>query len=114
MNIKTIKLNENEIWPLLNVLNEVCHGIRVDNFKGTIGEKKEIVLALMDKIAEEENKEATTIDLNDSELKILEKSFEEVFKQIDEWEFQTRVGISIHEATQIKNKLKAESTTGTM
>lgn len=106
MNTKTIKLNSNEIWPLLNVLNEVCHGIYIDNFEKSIGEKKEVVVDLINRISTEEKEEESILILKDFELEILKNSFLEIFRQIDEWEFQTRIGISIQEANKIKDKLK--------
>ena len=70
---KTFDLNPDEIWPLLNILNEVCHGININDFEKTIGAKKEIVVKLLDKISEIENKECCFLKLDDCELKILEK-----------------------------------------
>lgn len=105
MNKKIVRLDSNEVWPLLNVLNDVCYGIHIHDFENIIGSKKEIVIDLMDKISIEENKEEAILNLNDSELNILKKSFEEVFRQIDAWEFETRIGISIQEAIKIKDKI---------
>lgn len=101
----TVKLDSEEIWPLLNILNEVCNGLHIKNFEKTIGEKKEFVVHLMNKISKEENKEDIVLNINNSELLVLKKTFEEVFKQIDDWEFQTRIGISTQEATKINNKI---------
>lgn len=103
---KQIKLNSNEFWPLLNILNEVCHGIKINNFENSIGSSKKIVEDFMDSIAKEENKNEVVLNLNHVELKVLKNSFEEIFRQIDEWEFQTRIGISIQEARKIQEKLK--------
>jgi hypothetical protein len=105
MNMKTIKLRSDELWPLLNILNEICHGIHIENFEQNIGERKKNVIDLMNRISKEEEKEEIIIKLNDSELDILKRSFAEVFKQIGEWEFQTRIGITIKEALKIQNKL---------
>jgi hypothetical protein len=105
MNTKQIKLSSNEFWPLLNILNEVCHGIKINNFENSIGAKKQTVVAFMDNIAKEEEKKEVLLNLNDSELTFLKKSFEEVFRQIEEWEFQTRIGISTQEARKIQDKL---------
>jgi hypothetical protein len=101
----TIKLDPNEIWPLLNILNEVCHGISINNFENVIGAKKHAVIDLLEKISKDEKKEDPMLSLDRSELTILIKSFDAVFKQIGEWEFQTRIGIPIHEAIRLKNKL---------
>ncbi len=106
MNTKTIHLESSETWPLLNILNEVCYGIRVNNFENTIGVQKAKVVDLMDRISKNETNDGIIIDLNDSEVNILKRSFEEVFRQIDEWEFQTRIGISIPEAIKIIEKIR--------
>ena len=105
MNTKIIKLSSNEIWPLLNILNEVCHGIHIENFEKIIGAKKENAVILMDRISNEEKVE-TILILNKSELDILKNSSLEVFKQIDEWEFQTRIGISRNEVIKIIEKIE--------
>ncbi|MGB7128512.1 MAG: hypothetical protein WBD50_05425 [Candidatus Rhabdochlamydia sp.] len=75
MNIKQIKLNSNEFWPLLNILNEVCHGIKINNFENSIGAKKQTVVDFMDNIAKEEKKNEVILSLNDSELTFLKNSF---------------------------------------
>ena len=105
MNKKTIKLLQNEFLPLVNILNEVCHGLYVQNFENTIGAQQKTVVALMDKILDEKREKEITLALDHYELNFLQKSFEEVFRQIEEWEFQTRIGITIEEANAIKNKL---------
>jgi hypothetical protein len=106
MNTRQIKLNSNEFWPLLNVLNEVCHGIKINDFESSIGVEKQAVVDFLDNIAKEEHKSEVILSLNDSQLTFLKNSFEEVFRQIDEWEFQTRIGISAQEARKIQEKLK--------
>ena len=35
--MKKIKFESNEFWPLLNILNEICHGIHIKNFEKTMG-----------------------------------------------------------------------------
>ena len=103
--MRQIKLYSNEVWPLLNVLNEVCYGIKINNLEISIGVKKQIVVDFMDSIVEEEKKNEVILTIDDSELNFLNNSFEEVFRQIEEWEFQTRIGISIQEAQKIQEKL---------
>ena len=100
-----VKLSQHEFFPLLNILNEVCHGFYIPNFENTIGAPRKTVVDFMDKLAKNESKENIIIDLNDFELFFLQKSFIEVFKEIEEWEFQTRIGITIEEAKVIENKI---------
>jgi len=105
MNMKTIKLTSNEIWPLLNILNEVCHGIHINNFEQAIGNNKKFVVDLMERISNEENEIEPVLILNKIELEVIIMAFEEVFKQIEEWEFQTRIGITKPEAIDIQKKI---------
>ena len=105
METKFIKLAPDEVWPLLNILNEVCYGLVISNFDKKIGFEISVVVELMDCISIEENSAEPVLKLKAFELEILKRSFEEVFKQIEEWEFQTRIGITIQEAKEIENKL---------
>ena len=100
---KEIKLNSNQIWPLLNILNEVCYGVFIEDFEFIIGTNKKNVIDLMVLIEKEENNEECLIYLNGLQLMIIDKSFDEIFKQIEEWEFQSRIGISREDAKKIKN-----------
>ncbi len=106
MNKTQIQLRSDEFWPLLNIINEVCHGIRIDNFENVIGAKKQTVVDFLNSIEDEEEEKEVLLNLSDSELIFLKNSFEEVFRQIDEWEFQTRIGISITDARKIQAKLR--------
>jgi len=107
---KNIETNWNELWPIGNILNEVCHGINISNFENEIGFKYESILFLLKKITaykvkEYESEIKKVIELNDFERDIIQKSFQEVLKEIEEWEFSTRIGISIAEANVIISKL---------
>jgi hypothetical protein len=104
MNIKKIKLDSNDFWPLINILNEVCHGIKISNFEKTIGVSKQTVIDFMNKISQKDGKEPLELIINSSEHTILKNSFDEVLRQIDDWEFQTRIGITILEAIRIREK----------
>ena len=106
MNEKIIKLYTDEIWPLANILNEICNGLIINNFEDSIGRKELDVVILMNKILNKEDKESAIFHLNNTELNILSNSFKEVFKQIEEWEFQTRIGITIKEAINIQKKFE--------
>ncbi len=102
--MKLFRLIEEDVWPLLNVLNEICHGIHIDDFEKCIGSKKEIVVELMDSIAKDENKGDVVLCLSDLEVNIVINSFKCVFKEIEEWEFQTRLGVSRQKAVHIEKK----------
>ncbi len=105
LNQKCLDFSPNDVWPLLNILNEVCFGFFIDHFHKIIGDEKNNVIELMNRIAREEGVEGLVFDLNKSELNVLKNSFDEVFRQIDKWEFQTRIGISVEEANKIKEKI---------
>lgn len=51
MNTKKIKLSSGEFWLLLNILNEVCHGIEINNFESSIGAEKQTVVDFEESIS---------------------------------------------------------------
>ena len=92
-----------ELWPIVNVLNEVSHGLYIDDIEQEVGFKREQILVLMHSIIFYEEKESElespfVILLNIDEKSIIENCFQVVLKEIEEWEFSTRIGISINEA----------------
>ncbi|HRD56229.1 MAG TPA: hypothetical protein PLC42_07535 [Parachlamydiaceae bacterium] len=34
---KIIETKWNELWPIVNILNEVCHGLHIENFEKEAG-----------------------------------------------------------------------------
>lgn len=102
---KEVILSIDEFYSLLSILNEVCHGIYLYNFESVVGVQKKIVVDWLNKNLKREKEETVILELDDIELNFLQKSFEEVLKQIEEWEFQTRVGITVHEANMLKKKI---------
>jgi len=101
----TFKLSNDELWSLLNVLNEACNGLNIVDFEHVIGVKKQIVIEFIDKLTKEEDNAEAVLLLNATESEFLKNIFKEVFKQIDEWEFQTRIGVSKQEINKIKDEL---------
>ena len=51
-----IKLRSAEFWPLINILNEVCYGIKVSDFEKTIGVNKQTVIDFMNKILQKKKR----------------------------------------------------------
>lgn len=68
MTIKIFKLKSSGLLPVLNVLNEVCHGIKINNFEMSIGIDKSTAVDFMDSLAKEENKREITLNLAESEF----------------------------------------------
>lgn len=100
----------NDLWPIVNILNEICNGVQIKDLKKAIGFKYEEIMDLLRKISsyevEEGNSENTQIiELSDNEIEIIKKCFDEILKYIEEWEFSTRIGVSIQEARDLKEKL---------
>jgi hypothetical protein len=107
---KSCNLKIDDVWPLGNILNEICHGVDVVSFEEKIGAKYEDIDRLLEKISKiykeskAEQLQEITLALNEEELQIIEKSFREVLNHLD-WDFPIRVGIEIVEAEKIINKL---------
>lgn len=107
------KLSWNELWPLCNILNEMCHGIGI-NIEDTIGFTYDDVYPLLKKIKSHEENESNAemkkeVLLNQQEMLILRRSLPEVFKELEEWEFEIRIGVSIDQVKKIPIFSKTDS-----
>ncbi len=98
-----MKLEIPEVWLLINILHEVCYGIPVPDFEKIIGEKRSVIDFMNRIIASEGKTHDFTFSV--SELHKLRSSFQEVCKEIDDWEFPIRIGISKEEAIKILDKI---------
>ena len=98
-------LNSDERILLINTLNEVCNGFRIDNFEKKIGAHKERVARLLARISDADEQGDGKCEFSESDLEIINNSFNEVIKEIEEWEFQTRIGISRKEAFAIADRI---------
>jgi hypothetical protein len=92
-----VKINLDRDRAIINLLGEVCWGFKVDNFENTIGAKQEIVESLLERLLKEEKLGIIETFLNESELAIIRRALHAVEKEIEEWEFQTRIGVSLEE-----------------
>lgn len=107
---KFIKTKWNELWPIVNILNEVCNGFYIRDVKKEVGFTYEPILALLKKLSaydvkEYEAENTIIIELNDYEINIIKNCFPVVAKELDEWEFPIRVGVPIEEVNTIIDKL---------
>jgi len=78
------------------VLGEICCGFQIEKFEEKIEARKEIVEALLGRLIREEKSGIIETYLNDSEIKLIKMALKEVEKEIEEWEFQTRIGVSLY------------------
>jgi hypothetical protein len=102
--MKKLEMSWNELWPLVNILNEVCHGIKID-IQSRIDSSYEEVYALLKKITVYEVNEYEAdikkeITFRDEEILVLKKCLHEVALEIEEWEFQTRIGVTLGEINE--------------
>ena len=109
-----LKLSLDEVWPLSNILNEVCNGFRVRDFEKRISVKESMAEGLLRRIGDllrsvpnEEYSKVRTIELEPWEIEVILNAMKEVYKQIDDWEFGIRLGIEIPEMQAIERKLRA-------
>lgn len=99
--MKKLELSWDELWPFVNILNEVCHGLKIE-ILSKIDHSYEEVYALLEKLsshecAEDEEDVKKEITFSDNEIHILKRSLHEVALEIEEWEFQTRIGVTLDE-----------------
>jgi hypothetical protein len=107
---KNIKIKWSDLQLLGNVLNEVCHGIYLENIENETGFKKDSIFALLIKIAvsepiESEKEKMLIIELENFEIEILKRCFPIVERELKGEEFQKRIGLQKEQTYQILNKL---------
>jgi len=108
MTDKTIETTWDDFFFIVSILNEVCHGIDINDFEKEVGYTYDEIYALLKKInsfKEQDEKQPIFIPLSSREIDIIKAAYKEVLKQIEEWEFQTRVGVTIPEVDQVVKKL---------
>lgn len=95
------KINLEKDRPIINLLGEICWGFRVDNFEEKIGARKEIAETLLRRLLDEEKQRKLETTLNTSEVEIIKNALFQVEKEIEEWEFETRMGTTLEEVKEI-------------
>ncbi len=95
------KINIIQDRPIINILGEVCWGFTVNNFEKKIGAKKEIVEDLLNRLIKDKKAGIIETYLNDFEVEIIKKALIEVEKEIEEWEFSIRFGVTLEEVKEI-------------
>jgi hypothetical protein len=103
-----MKINIERDRPIINILGEICWGFALENFERKIGAKKETVEALLERLLIEEKIGTVETYLNNSEIEVIKKALTEVEKEIEEWEFQIRIGASLEEVKKISIFLPEE------
>jgi len=76
-------------------------GFYVDDFESKIGVNKNVAEELLKKLIKEEKAGILEMQISDSELEILKKALSEVAKEIDKWEFETRIGATLKEVKNL-------------
>lgn len=104
--LKKINLQKERL--IISILGEVCWGFKIDNFEHKIGVKKDIVEQLLERLLREEKEGKIETFLSKDELAIVKKSFQEVEKEIEEWEYQTRIGLTLDEANVLIERVFSE------
>lgn len=90
---------------LISILGEVCWGFHVDNFENQIVASILVVESILNRLVNEEKAGIVETYISFFEVEIIQRAFREVLKEIEEWEFSTRIGISIDEVKEIMDKI---------
>jgi hypothetical protein len=95
-------INIKENRPIINILGEICWGFQVENFEKKIGAKKQDVEVLLMRFLQEEKSGVLETRVTDFEINIIKKALVEVEAEIEEWEFETRIGVTLAEIKNLK------------
>jgi hypothetical protein len=94
----SLQLSRQELAAICNALSEVCHGLRVVDFEAKMGGKRSEVEHTLDEIsnAYDKMKEQGLGEgfprFSDRELRMIIGALQEVCREIEDWEFHTRMG----------------------
>jgi hypothetical protein len=100
-------LSLHELGTISNGLNEVCHCFRVVDFEAKMGADRREVEHTLDEISDGYDKmkdEGLTegiVNFSDRELRMIIGALQEVCREIEDWEFHTRIGAELGEAEEI-------------
>jgi hypothetical protein len=107
----SLRLSLDELGTIGNALNEVCHGLRVANFTSKMGDKRKNVSLFLDQIvpvyrkADRSGSSHVTLSFSGRELRSIIGALRTVYREIAEFEFQTRMGDESSEVEEIIDKL---------
>jgi hypothetical protein len=107
-----IECSLDEIVFIHQMFNEVCNGFRVTDFETKIGNidrvKSEMqrLRSIYLEIHHQPANEPIRIKLDSSQLLLFRNVIDEVCKEIEDWEFQTRTGDTRKRAGEIQAQLQ--------
>jgi hypothetical protein len=91
------KINLKKERSIINILGEICWGFNIDDFENIIGVKKIIVEALLERLLKEERAGNVETYISSADVLIIQKALKIVEKEIEEWEFPIRFGVTLEE-----------------
>ena len=95
------KINLLKDGPIVGILAEICWGAEIDHFEEKIGASKEVVEAFTNTLLEQEKTGGVDIYLNDAEVDIVKRAFNEVKNNMKEEDFLTCFGSSLEDVKKI-------------
>ncbi len=107
----SLSLSHDELATISQALNEVCHGLRVDDFPSKMGSDESEVDRLLDEIIptyyrmKQSRSRHVVVRLSARELRAIIGALREVCREIDEIEFATRMGVKRSEVDQILKEM---------
>ena len=113
--IKTVpmRLTTEEVRLIHQSLNEVCYGLQIGDFKGSIGDKAqaETEINRLRRVyddAEQKNHSSVQLSINGEQAALYKNSLEKVISEIEDWEFGTRMGATRQDAAALENKFSVD------
>lgn len=101
----TLRLTGDEIDHWNNALNEICHGFPLANFQAAIGIPQDRAVILLERIhALVPGQSATFVA---DEVLAVRNALTAVLAELDAQEFHARMGFTVEESKQMRNRLDA-------
>jgi hypothetical protein len=118
-----INFSLDELLIIANSFNEVCNGLRIMDFQGRLGmptdEAQRILTCIgslydvindQNRNDDEENgccdRTLGVLEITDVDLQAIANAIDEVFRWIEPWEYQTRIGVNTEDAVKLNDSIK--------
>ena len=102
-----VQLSANDAALLINVLNEVCNGLRIVKFESLIGASRQEAKDLLRKVAALSTDQPGRITATREELSIVHSALRETLRRLGRSEFSIRTSVSFESGEEVLRDLQA-------
>lgn len=121
---RRINFSLDELLIIANSFNEVCNGLRIMDFQDRVRiplEETRRILSCVGNLYDVINDQRRNddgekgccdrtlgvLEISDIDLRAIANTIDEVFRWIEPWEYQTRIGVNTEDAVKLNDSIKS-------